>query len=266
MKRLQGRAALVTGATRRIGRAIAVALAREGAFVVISGRDASLGAEAADHIRKQGGQAEFVQADLLAEDGVLQLAQQARVAAGGSIDILVHNAAHIAYQSALEVTPEIFDHAMAVNVKAPVLLTKALVPDMIERGRGAVINIGSVGGFIGAPGTSVYGSTKAALLSLTKSWATEFGPHGVRVNAVAPGPIVTDSNEGNLPVLQQLTAGSPAGRPGTPEEVAQAVAWLASEDASYCHGHTLAVDGGMLAALSATGTPVTAALDTGTTP
>lgn len=265
MKRLQGRAALVTGATRRIGRAIAVALAREGAFVVVSGRDASRGTEAADHICKQGGRAAFVQADLLTEDGVLHLARQAREAAGGRIDILVHNAALIAQQSALEVTADDFDHAVAINVKAPVLLTKALVPHMIEQSSGAVISIGSIGGFIGAPGTSVYGLTKAALLSLTKSWATEFGPHGVRVNAVAPGPIVTESNEDNLPALQQMTAGTPAGRPGTPEEVAKAVVWLASEDSSYCHGHTLGVDGGMLTSLPGTKASAMAATRTSTT-
>jgi NAD(P)-dependent dehydrogenase (short-subunit alcohol dehydrogenase family) len=248
MTDLQGRSALVTGGTGGIGRAIAEALARAGATVVVTGRDADRGAQVADRIRAEGGHAEFVKADLATAEGVRLLAADAQAAAGGSIDILVNNAAYILpAQSMSQATEEQIDAALGLNVKAPFLLTAALAPGMIERGAGAVINIGSVSGSHGRDSTALYGASKAALHSLTKSWAAELGPKGVRVNAVLPGPIETELNAESMPFWRELTASSyPARRPGTAAEIAGAVVFLAGDEASYIHGVLLPVDGGAL--------------------
>lgn len=248
MTRLQGRHALVTGGTGGIGRAIAEALAREGALVVVTGRDAGRGTEVTGRIREQGGRAEFVEADLATGEAIRLLAGEALAAADGRIDILVNNAARILPPHSLpEATEEQIDAALGLNVKAPFLLTAALAPGMVERGAGAVINIGSVSGVHGKEGTALYGASKAALHSLTKSWAAELGPKGVRVNAVLPGPTATELNAAQMAMWEQLTASSyPARRPGTAAEVADAVVFLASDEASYIHGVLLPVDGGAL--------------------
>ncbi|MDF3294243.1 SDR family NAD(P)-dependent oxidoreductase [Streptomyces silvisoli] len=247
MTRLQGRSALVTGATGGIGRAIAEALAREGALVVVTGRDAGRGTEVAGRIGDQGGRAEFVKVDLATDDGVRLLARDALAAAGGHIDILVNNAAYILpAQSMLEATEEQIDQMLGLNIKVPFLLTAALVPGMVERGAGSVINIGPIVGSIGQAAFALYGASKAGLHSLTKSWAAEPGPRGVWVNAVLLGPTATELNTHMRERAEQLTANYPARRPGTAKEVAEAVVFLASDKASYIHGVLLPVDGGAL--------------------
>ena len=241
MTRLDGRTALVTGGTGGIGRAIATALAAAGASVVVTGRDAVRGGEVADRIRADGGKAEFVRADLGAgAAAVRELADEV-----GDVDILVNNAAALATgQSLLEVTEERIDQVLGMNVKVPFLLTAALVPAMIGKGRGAVVNIGSVTGTSAMGAFALYGASKAALHLLTRSWADELAAKGVRVNTVAPGPTVTELNEDLRDVLTQVTAGYPSGRPSTAAEVAAAVVFLAGDDALNIHGATLAVDGG----------------------
>ncbi len=161
--------------------------------------------------------------------------------------MLVNNAGTLVRaQSLLEATEEQIDRVLALNVKAPFLLTAALAPAMIEAGRGAVVNIGSTSGVVGMAQAALYSASKAGLHSLTESFATELGPRGVRVNTVAPGPTLTERTERHTDVLERLTRDSPAGRPATVEEVAAAVVFLASDDAAHIHGATLPVEGGAL--------------------
>ncbi|HEY3868351.1 MAG TPA: glucose 1-dehydrogenase [Actinocrinis sp.] len=253
MTGLQGRCALVTGATGGIGRAIAEALARAGATVVVTGRDADRGAQVVERIRDAGGRVEFVGADLATAEGVRRLAADAQAAVvgctqHGSIDILINNAAYIPpAQSMMQATEEQIDAALGLNIKAPFLLTAALAPGMVERGAGAIVNIGSVSGSHGRDTTALYGASKAGLHSLTRSWAAELGPKGVRVNAVLPGPIETELKAATMPFWRELTASSyPARRPGTAAEIADTVVFLVGDEASYIHGVLLPVDGGAL--------------------
>ncbi|MBU9766347.1 glucose 1-dehydrogenase [Mycobacterium sp. TNTM28] len=248
--RLRGRTALVTGSTGGLGVAIAKALADQGAFVVVSGRDKERGDAVVAEIRAAGGQAGFVAADLGAgADEVLRLAQQAAESAGGPIDILVNNAG---VWGLPEPTSEVSEQALLesyrTNVVAPFLLTGALVPAMVERGRGAIVNVGSITGLIGGDRSALYSSTKAAVHSLTKSWAVEYGPRGVRVNAVAPGPIATERAAEAADHLAPVLARIPSRRMSTPDEVAAAVVFLAGDDAANIHGTILSVDGGWAAA------------------
>jgi NAD(P)-dependent dehydrogenase (short-subunit alcohol dehydrogenase family) len=248
-QRLTGRTALVTGSTTGIGAAIAAALAAEGAFVVVSGRDERRGTEVVARIEKDGGAAAFVKADLSAgADAIGCFATDAVAAAGGRIDVLVNNAALLlAPAPTAEVTQETIDEALAVSVRSVFLLTGLLVPPMAVRGHGAVVNLGSISGMRGMAHSALYSMTKAAVHSLTASWAAEYGPHGVRVNTVAPGPTLTEKVAAMEEHLAPIIAGMPSRRAGTPAEVAAAVVFLASDGASQVHGATLTVDGGFTA-------------------
>nr|WP_329321751.1 SDR family oxidoreductase [Streptomyces sp. NBC_01262] len=240
---------MVTGSTTGNGAAIAAALAAEGAFVVISGRDGRRGAEVVARIEKDGGAAAFVKADLSAGADVIgRLATDAVAAADGRIDVLVNNAALLlAPTPTAEVAQETIDEALAVSVRSMFLLTGLLVPPMAERGHGAVVNLGSISGMRGMAHSVLYSMTKAAVHSLTASWAAEYGPHGVRVNTVAPGPTLTEKVAAMEEHLAPVIAGMPSRRAGTPAEVAAAVVFLASDEASQVHGATLTVDGGFTA-------------------
>jgi NAD(P)-dependent dehydrogenase (short-subunit alcohol dehydrogenase family) len=243
--RLAGKTALVTGATSNIGRAIAMAFAAEGAHVVVSGRSTGRGAEVVDRIRSAGGRAEFIAADL---DGSAKaskdLATEATRALGGRIDILVNNAGIFPGSSTADTSEATFDEVYAVNVKAPFFLTAAVAPEMAKRGRGAVINLGSWIARLGVPAGSLYSSTKGAMETLTRAWAAEFGPAGVRVNAISPGVIRTPAIHGDTHPAEVMMHGTPAGRSGTPDEVAHAAVYLASDEASFVHGTVIDVDGG----------------------
>lgn len=247
--RLAGRTALVTGSTGGLGVAIAAAFADEGAFVIVSGRDKQRGDAVVADIRSRGGQADFVAADIGAgEAEVRRLAEQATAAAGGHLDILVNNAALLMMPKATaEIDERELQEAFAVNVFAPFLLTGLLAPPMAERGHGAVVNIGSNTGLRGSAGSAVYSGNKAILHSFTKSWADEYGPAGVRVNAVAPGPISTERAKEFAEHVGPMLARIPSRRMTTPEEVAASVAFLASDDAANIHGAILSVDGGWAA-------------------
>src|SRR3984893_11566253 len=181
---LQGLKALVTGATSGLGRAIAFQLARDGADVTVHGRDAARGVQTVEEIQLQGGRAHFVAADLNDTASVTRLAKEV-----GDIDVLVNNAGFAAYGPTETFEIASFDAMFAANVRAPFFLVSALAPGMAARGTGSIIHISSMAGRLGLAGGAAYGATKAAVASLTQAWAAEYSPRGVRVNAVAPGPI-----------------------------------------------------------------------------
>ncbi|MFJ4920389.1 SDR family NAD(P)-dependent oxidoreductase [Streptomyces sp. NPDC088725] len=234
--------ALVTGATSGIGRAIAKQLADEGAEVIVHGRDARRGSDVVAEIEKAGGAARFIQADMTDEADVLRLADEA-----GDVDILINNAGIFQFYGTSEMTTERFDLHMDVNTKAPFLLTRALAPGMAERGRGSIVNISTLAAAVTTKGTGMYAASKAALEQLTRVWSAEYGTQGVRVNAVAPGPVRTpgtdDMDAATLKAIGETTV---LGRIAEPEEIAEAVVFLASDRASYITGIVLEAAGGRL--------------------
>ena len=237
------RTALVTGSTDGIGVAIARTLAIGGAQVIVSGRNAERGEQVVKSILDGGGEARFAAADLSTGDGVRALA-----AAAGPVDILVNNAAMlIAPQPTADVGEDVIDQALSTNIKAVFLLTGLLAPAMVDRGAGAIVNVGSINGLVGMAHSALYSATKAAIHSLTKSWAAEYGPSGVRVNTVAPGPTITPIMAAYADRIERIIARAPSQRPSTPEQIAAAVAFLVSDNAANIHGATLSVDGGLTA-------------------
>ena len=240
---MSGRTALVTGSTDGIGVAIARTLAAGGAQVVVSGRNAERGEQVVQSILDNDGEARFVGADLSTADGVRALA-----ASAGPVDILINNAAMlVAPEPTADVLEDIIDQTLAMNIKAVFLLTGLLAPAMVDRGSGAIVNIGSINGLLGMAHSALYSATKAAIHSLTKSWAAEYGPSGIRVNTVAPGPTITPIMAVHADRIQRIVDRAPSGRPSTPEQIAAAVAFLVSDDAANIHGATLSVDGGLTA-------------------
>lgn len=248
----RSRTVLITGSTSGIGAATARALAAQGWYVVVTGRDQTRGTAVVADIESAGGRAAFVPSDLTNPPEALRdFARAATEAAGGLLDAVVHNAALCPAVDTVSLTDVDLDATLAVNVRAPHVLTAALAPAMAERGHGAIIVIGSWMAHVGHPFVGLYSASKAAEIQLARSWAAEFGPRGVRVNTVSPGATRTPVNASSDDVIATMTAGIPAGRPGTPEEIADAITWLLSDQAGYIHGAEIAVDGGITTARSA---------------
>ena len=243
---LKGRTALITGATSGIGKATALALARRGARVLVSGRDTARGQSVVAAIRAEDGVADFLQAELDDADSTRELARRALNIAN-HIDILVNAAGIFPFGSTTETPLDTFQDVYATNVRAPFILVGELAPKMAERGKGVIVNVSSMVGDFGMAGMALYGSSKAAINLLTKAWAAEFGPKGVRVNAVSPGPTRTEGTAAMEDGLVQIAAAAPAGHPATPEEIADAIVYLASDNASFVQGVVLPVDGGRAA-------------------
>jgi NAD(P)-dependent dehydrogenase (short-subunit alcohol dehydrogenase family) len=232
--------ALVTGATGGIGRATALKLAADGFTVIVHGRNAARGADTVSAIEAAGGQARFAAADLSDPGQVAGLASQA-----GEVDVLVNNGGFSWFGPTADLSTDVFDSLFASNVRAAYQLVAALAPGMAKRGAGSIISAGSMAGHVGLAGGAAYGATKAALTSLTRAWAAEFSPAGVRVNAVAPGPVYTDGADPAR--TEALGATTLLNRGAQAEEIAEVIAFLASPKASYITGAVIPVDGGRTA-------------------
>jgi NAD(P)-dependent dehydrogenase (short-subunit alcohol dehydrogenase family) len=239
---LQGKTALITGGTSGIGRAVAERLARDGAEVIISGRDEARGRDVVKRVQAAGGTARFIAADLASFEDVRRLAE-----ATSDVDVLVNNAGVFPGGPTDQTTEEAFDVTFDVNVKAPFFLTAAIAPRMAAKGGGSIINISTMAATIGMNGLAAYGASKAAVESLTKAWTAEYAAQGVRVNTVAPGPTRTPASAAMGEMFDVLASSTPAGRGATPDEIAAAVSFLASDDASFIYGAILPADGGRVA-------------------
>jgi NAD(P)-dependent dehydrogenase (short-subunit alcohol dehydrogenase family) len=232
--------ALVTGATSGIGRAAALQLAREGLSVIVHGRDATRGEATVKEIESAGGHARFVAADLSDTAAVTALAEDA-----GEVEVLVNNGGISWFGPTADLDTDTFDNLFAGNVRAAYQLVAALAPGMAERGHGSIISVDSMAGHVGLAGGAAYGATKAALTTMSRAWAAEFSPSGVRVNTVAPGPVFTDESKWDL--IENLASTTLFKRGAQPEEIAEVIAFLASPKASYITGAVIPVDGGRTA-------------------
>jgi len=239
--------ALITGGTSGIGFATARKLAQLGIYTLVAGRNAKRGAKAVEEIRAAGGKADFISSDLRDAASAREVAKWAIKLGNGQLDILINNAGIFPFGPTHEMTEEQFDRVYSTNVKAPYFLVAELAPLMAQRGKGAIVNISTMVADYGAPGMSLYSSSKAAINLLTKAWAAEYGLKGVRVNTVSPGPTRTEGTEVMGEGLEQLAAQAPAGRSASAEEIAEAIVFLATDRASFIQGAKLAVDGGRTA-------------------
>ncbi len=247
---MNGRVAIVTGASTGIGRWAAIALAECGAVVAVNYHKNQAGAEETQRIiESQGGRASIVQSDVSTKQGAQSLVETAR-AQLGPVDILVNNAGDLVQRcSLLEFSEELWDRVMNLNFKSALLCSQAVMREMMDRGRGSIINVGSIAGHHGGgPGAAVYAAAKAGVMCLTKGLAKELAPYGVRVNGVAPGVIDTPFHErmSTPDLLRQFVATIPMGRVGSSEECGRVIAFLASDAASYIHGEMIEINGGQL--------------------
>jgi NAD(P)-dependent dehydrogenase (short-subunit alcohol dehydrogenase family) len=245
-RRLAGRTAIVTGSSSGIGEAIARVLAASGATVVITGRDAQRIDAVVASITTADGTALGVPSDLAGGyDGLRRFAEAATEALGGRVDILVNNAGVYPVGPTSMLADADLDAVLATNIRAPHVLVAALAPAMAERGEGAIVNIGSWMSRVGIPFGAAYTASKAAIEQMTRTWAAEYGPRGVNVNTVAPGATATPGNAAEADQVDAMTAATVAGVPVRPVDIAFAVRFLVSDEASFAHGTVLDIDGGI---------------------
>jgi NAD(P)-dependent dehydrogenase (short-subunit alcohol dehydrogenase family) len=244
--------ALITGGSAGIGRATAIAFAREGAKVVVASRRIKEGEETVQLVKKAGSDGFFIKTDVAKAADVRAMVEKT-IATYGRLDYAFNNAGVIEEKPGplVEQSEETFGRIMDINVKGVWLSMKYEIPEMLKRGGGAIVNMSSVAGVVGFPGLGIYIASKHAVIGLTKSAAVEYSKLGVRINAVNPAAIETEMlghvAGDNPEALAQMAAGHPIGRIGRPEEVAEAVIWLCSDKASFVTGHSLLVDGGYTA-------------------
>jgi NAD(P)-dependent dehydrogenase (short-subunit alcohol dehydrogenase family) len=252
-ERLKGKVAIVTGGGSGIGRATCELFAEEGAHVVIADVDQREGESVAANIKNNGGQAHFVAADISREDDAARLTVET-VGNFGGVDILVNNAAVFVLKG-IEASVEDWRRSLDVNVIGPSLVSKFAVEEMKKRGSGAIVNLGSMSSFIAQPHFVTYSATKAAMVQMTRNMAMDLAPFNIRVNCVCPGTIITQATERHRAqvgiTLEQFMAEEGAkhllNRVGQPREVAYAILFLASDEASFITGTHLMVDGGYTA-------------------
>ena len=247
--RLKKQVAIVTGAGQGIGRAVALTLAREGATVVVNDIDLEKAEKVAEEVSAQGGQALPVQADVSKAKDVDVLVKKA-LDSYKRVDILVNNAGVAKLTRLLELTEAEWDRTMNINIKGQFLCSKAVIAQMIKQERGKIVNIASLAAHIGAPGLAAYGASKGGVVQLTKALAVEFGKYNIMVNAVSPGLTMTDLIKSAVKDRPDFIEGIdriPLRRAAEPEDIANAVLFLASSESDYITGQVIIVDGGLMA-------------------
>ncbi|KRG36888.1 SDR family NAD(P)-dependent oxidoreductase [Psychrobacter sp. P11G3] len=239
--KLQNRVAILFGGTSGLGEATAKAFAKEGAKIVVTGRDEEDGNRIVKDIRDHNQDAIFVKADVTKKTDIQAVVDQA-LTTYGQIDILYNGAGiHDAYDNAVELEEDFYDKLMAINVKAPYLASKMVIPHFIQQGGGTIINVGSQATQMAGPGGSAYVTSKHAILGFSKQLAFDFGSQGIKVNTLSPGFIKTPMTEG---IEDERLERIPAERAGKPEEIAALAVFLASDDSNYMQGANVLMDGG----------------------
>lgn len=246
-QRLTNKIALVTGAGRGMGHAIAAQFGAEGAHVVCGDLDADSAEACAERIRAAGGSSEAVTVDVADRAAIAQMAE-ALLASHGRMDVVCNNAGILDdFRPATETGDALWDKVMAINLTAPFLISRAFIPAMIANGGGAIVNIASMAGLIAQAGGTAYTVSKHGLIGLTRQIAADYGQRGVRANAICPGSIDTEMSRAFLkdsPEVQAIVDSVPAGRMGRPEEIAELATYLASDAAGFIHGAAMVIDGG----------------------
>ncbi|HLZ48425.1 MAG TPA: 3-oxoacyl-[acyl-carrier-protein] reductase [Candidatus Limnocylindria bacterium] len=250
MARLEGRTALITGAGRGIGRATAVRLATDGARIAVNYKGNTAAAEETKRaVEAVGSQAALIQGDVSVDADAERVVKEALAFGGGKLDILVNNAGITRDNLLLRMTAEEWDAVLDLNLRGAFLVTKAAMRPMMKQRAGRIVNVSSIAGVMGNAGQANYSAAKAGLIAFTKTVAREMASRNITANAVAPGFVPTDlTSIVPQPVQDAMLAQIPLARFGTAEDVANAIAFLASDDASYITGQVLVVDGGMVTA------------------
>ena len=248
-RRLEGRTAVITGASKGLGKAMAQALAAEGARVALVSRDAELLGKVAAEIASAGGQAEAFQADVTSEEQVRAL-ESRLVRRFGNLNILINNAGVNVRKTVTEFTLDEWRRVMDTNVTAAFLMSRSIIPHMTGQGYGRILNMTSIMSWVSLPGRAAYSASKSALIGITRTLALELAPEAITVNGISPGPCATEMNRPlieNPELNAQFTASIPLGRWGKVEEIGQLAVYLCSEDAGFITGTDIVIDGGWLA-------------------